>query len=194
MAKSFSGPGNRDSLRIILSFGGVVQLAGFFSIALNSIERVLAAPLIGLQASGLLDIGKKLPSMAASIPNAFTTSLVPAASYLQGALDGVAESRATLHKLFLKGARYMNLVAGYFCGFLAVSSAPLLLVWLGKRYDGAALLATVFAVATQFHLMTGPGTSVLKGLGRPKEEFYYSIPNVAALAVFVPLSRLILGN
>lgn len=185
---------NRESLRTILSFGGVVQLATLFSIGLNSIERVLAAPLIGLEASGLLDIGKKLPGMAASIPNAFTSSLVPAASYLQGALQGTAESRAPLQKLFLKGARYMNLAAGYFSGFLAVASLPVLTIWLGRHYDGAAVLATMFAVASQIHLMTGPGTSVLKGLGRPKEEFYYCIPNVAALALLVPLSRVVFGG
>jgi len=185
---------NRESLRTILSFGGVVQLASFFSIALNSVERVVAAPLIGLEASGLLDLSKKLPSMAASIPNAFTSSLTPAASYLQGALEGTAEARAPLHKLFLKGGRYMNLTAAYFCAFLGVASLPILSVWLGKHYDGAAMLATIFAVATQVHLMTGPGTSVLKGLGRPKEEFYYCLPNVAALGVLVPLSRLVFGG
>jgi len=183
---------NRESLHRILSFGGVVQLNSLFSIALNSVERVLAAPLIGLQASGLLDLSKKLPSMAASIPNAFTSSLVPAASYLQGALEGTAD-RAPLHKLFLKGARYMSLASAYFSGFLAAASVPILAVWLGKHYDGAALLATIFAVSSQVHLMTGPGTSVLKGLGRPREEFYYCIPNVAALAVFVPLSRIVFG-
>ena len=37
--------------------------------------------------------------------DAFTNSLAPAASYLEGALQGSAESRAPLHKLFLKGAR-----------------------------------------------------------------------------------------
>src|SRR5689334_10482958 len=41
----------RESLRTILSFGGTVQLASLFSIGLNSIERALAAPLIGLEAS-----------------------------------------------------------------------------------------------------------------------------------------------
>jgi O-antigen/teichoic acid export membrane protein len=184
---------NRESLRSILSFGGVVQITSFFSIGLNSIERVLAASFIGLQASGLLDLSKKLPSMAASIPNAFTSSLTPAASYLQGALEDTEASRAPLRKLFLKGARYMNLSAAYFYAFLAVAALPLLTVWLGKHYEGAALLATIFALATQVHLMTGPGTSVLKGLGRPKEEFYYCIPNVAALVVLVPLSRLAWG-
>src|SRR6185312_12857069 len=122
---------DRPSLRTILSFGGVVQIASLFSIGLNSVERALAAPLVGLDASGLLDISKKLPSMAASIPNAFTNSLAPAASYLHGALEGSAEARATLHKLFLKGARYMKLASACYCGFLAGASLSLLTVWLG---------------------------------------------------------------
>ena len=45
-----------------MSFGGVAQLQGLLAIALNSIERAIAAPLIGLDAAGLLDIGKKLPA------------------------------------------------------------------------------------------------------------------------------------
>jgi len=184
---------NLESFRAIISFGGVVQVVSMFSIGINSVERMLAAPLIGLEASGLLDIGKKLPGMASSIPHAFTSSLAPAASYLQGAMEGTGASREPLHKLFLKGARYMNLSAGYFCGFLAVASSPILTVWLGKTYEHAALLATIFSIGTQLHLLTGPGTSILKGLGRPKEEFYYCIPNVIALAVFVPLSRLAFG-
>jgi O-antigen/teichoic acid export membrane protein len=186
---------NRDSVHLICSFGGVVQLTSLFAIGLNSIERALAAPLAGLSASGLLDVSKKLPGMAASIPNAFTSSLTPAASYLQGSLiEDSPEAQAPIRKLFLKGARYMNLSSAYFCAFIATASAPILTVWLGKHYDNAAILASLFAISTQMHLLTGPGTSLLKGLGRPKEEFYYCIPNVIALALFVPLSYPVFGG
>ncbi|MEO8130376.1 MAG: hypothetical protein ABI822_24970, partial [Bryobacteraceae bacterium] len=107
---------SRDALRTLYTFGGVVQLTSLMAIALNSVERALAVPLVGLQAAGLLDIGKKLPSMAASIPSAFANSLTPAASYLQGGLEGTEQGREALNKLFLKGARYMNLAAAYFYG------------------------------------------------------------------------------
>jgi hypothetical protein len=52
----------------------------------------------------------------------------------------------------------------------------------------------MFAVATQIHLMTGPGTSILKGLGRPQEEIWYAIPNLLAVLLLLPLSRLLLGS
>jgi O-antigen/teichoic acid export membrane protein len=185
---------SRDAVRNVLSFGGVVQLTSFLAVALNSIERAVAIPLVGLEAAGLLDIGQKLPSMASSVPSAFANAFTPAASYLKGGLEGTPQERDALHKLFLKGARYMNLTTAYLCGLMATIPLPLLDVWMGKRYVGAAFLMIVFSVATQIHLMTGPGTSILKGIGRPKEEFHYALPNVAAAAILIPLSRLILGQ
>jgi hypothetical protein len=62
---------------------------------------------------------------------------------------------------------------------------------MGKTYANADILLTAFAISTQVHLMTGPGTSILRGLGRPREEFVYSLSNVAILAVALPLSYLL---
>ena len=184
----------REAVHSVLSFGGVVQLTSLLAVALNSIERAVAIPLVGLEAAGLLDIGQKLPSMASSVPSAFATAFTPAASYLKGGLEGTPEERDSLHKLFLKGARYMNLTTAYVCGLMATIPLPLLDVWMGRRYAGAAFLMIAFSVATQVHLMTGPGTSILKGIGLPKEEFHYALPNMAAAAVLIPLSHLVLGR
>jgi O-antigen/teichoic acid export membrane protein len=184
----------REAFQTLFSFGGVVQIQGLLSVALNSIERAIAAPLVGLAGTGLLDIGKKLPAMAGSVPLAFAASFTPAASYLHGGMEGSPEQADAVRKLYLRGARYMNLVSAYFCGLLVAAPGPILGVWMGKDYPGAAYLVVIFSISTQVHLLTGPGTSILKGIGRPKEEFRYAIPNVLALLVAVPLSRLILGE
>jgi O-antigen/teichoic acid export membrane protein len=184
----------RDSFKTLFAFGGIVQIQGLLSVALNSIERAIAAPLVGLEATGLLDIGKKLPAMAGSVPLAFASSFTPAASYLHGGLQGSSQQRDAVRKLYLKGARYMNLASAYFCGLLVAAPGPIIGVWVGKHYPGAAYLIVIFSLSTQIHLMTGPGTSILKGIGRPKEEFHYALPNVLALLITVPLSRFILGQ
>ncbi len=188
------GRWSREALHTLTSFGGIVQLQSLMAIGLNSIERAMAAPLIGLAATGLLEIGNKLPAMAASIPSAFAGSFVPAASYLHGGLEGTPEQRDSIRKLYLKGARYMNLTCAYICGFIGTAPLPLLDVWMGKRYPGASFLMVVFTVQTQVHLMTGPGTSILKGVGRPKEEFHYAIPNILALLLTMPVFWLVYGG
>ncbi len=184
----------REALHTLFSFGGVVQIQGLLSVTLGSIERALAAPLIGLGGAGLLDIGKKLPGMAGSVPLAFAASFTPAASYLHGGLKDSPEQARNVRELYLRGARYMNLASAYLCGLLVAAPGPILKIWMGKTYPGAAYLVVLFALSGQVNLMTGPGTSILKGIGRPKEEFHYSIPNVLALMITVPLSRLILGE
>jgi hypothetical protein len=44
------------------------------------------------------------------------------------------------------------------------------------------------------HMLTGAGTSIFRGMGRVYEEFTYSIPNLALLAVTLPAARWIEGR
>ena len=173
---------DRDSLRLLLNFGGIVQLNAMLSIFLNSVERVIATPLLGLTASGLLDLGKRFPSMATSIPSSFASSVLPAAAELH-ANDANKDSIANL---YLHTARLMNAVSGILFAFLTCFATLCLSVWLGKLPDDAAILVVLFAISSQVHLLTGPGTSILKAIGKPKMEFHYSIANVVVLAAIVP--------
>jgi O-antigen/teichoic acid export membrane protein len=185
---------SRDAVRTLFTFGGVVQIQSILAVVLNSIERVLSAPLVGLQATGLLELSEKLPNMSASVALGFASAFIPAASYLHGGLSGTPEQRETIRKLYLKGARYMNLAAAFICGILALMPGPFLHAWVGKNFAGAAYLMVIFTVASQANLLTGPGTSILKGIGMPYEEFHYNIPNIIALVITVPLSHAILGQ
>jgi O-antigen/teichoic acid export membrane protein len=169
-------------------------MSALLSIGLNTIERVIAAPLIGLNAVGVLDLSDKWPNMSSMVPDAFATSFLPAASFLKGGrADQPFGDNGVVPQLYLKGARYMNLASASICALLAVASGPLLTVWLGVAYPASAYLMTIFAVQQNVHLMTAPGTSILKGIGRPKEEFYYIVPNIVMALIAIPLCRLVLG-
>jgi O-antigen/teichoic acid export membrane protein len=152
------------------------------SIFLNSVERVIATPLLGLTASGLLDLGKRFPAMATSIPSSFASSVLPAAAELHAN----SANKESIADLYLRTARLMNSVSGLLFSFLACFSTLCLSVWLGKLPAGASTLVILFALSSHVHLLTGPGTSILKAIGKPKMEFHYSLANVVALAVIVP--------
>lgn len=179
---------DRESLRLLASFGGIVQVNCMLAIFLNSVERVVATPLLGLEASGLLDLGKRFPGMASSVPSAFASSVMPSAAGLSASDPGA------LRSLYLSTVRYMNAVSGVLFAFLAFAAWPCLVFWLGKVPAGAAELTIVFAVATQIHLSTGPGSSILKAAGSPAMEFHYSVANCLALAITLPLSRWWFGH
>jgi len=183
------------SLRTLTGFGSVVQLSALLSIALNTMERVIAAPLIGLSAIGILDLSDKWPTTSSMVADAFAASFLPAASYLEaGRAKKLPRDNRVVVELYLRGARYMHLASSSICALLATSSAPLLTVWLGATFPASAYLMTIFAVQQNIHHMTGPGTSILEGIGQPREEFYYIFPNILMALVTIPLSRLVLGH
>jgi O-antigen/teichoic acid export membrane protein len=185
---------SRESLRMLANFGGVLQLNATLSTVVGSLGRVIAAPLIGLDALGLFDIAGKLPGMAGLLPGAFANAYVPASSYLHSSLTDSAKGKLALQQLYLKGTRYMLFVSAGMAGFMATAAASILLVWIGRIYPGTAYLMTIFAI--RFHLltMTGTGTSIMRGMGRPWQELVLTLAGIPLAAVTIPLSRLVLGR
>ncbi|HCT60737.1 MULTISPECIES: hypothetical protein [Acidobacterium] len=186
----------REVVGYVLHFGGMVQLQSMLSILLASIEKVIALFTVGLAATGLFDIAKKWPSSIQTLPMAFFGAFLPAASHLD-AHASPAEQRAVLRDFYLRGSRYSNLCTSYFCGLMAAIPGAILAVWLGPKNPYLAqltILFLLFTLGTQMHLLTGPGTSILRGMGRVYDEFFYSVPNLLLLCLFVPASRLITGH
>lgn len=183
----------KDALKKVFHFGGLVQLQEVVTIVLNSIERVLALVFLGVGAAGLMDLAKKWPSSVQSVPCAFFGAMLPAASHVDA--RGPREARLNkLRELYLQGARYSNFLTAYFAGLMIALPAAILHVWLRQPLAHAATLFAVFTIWLQFHMLTGPGTSVLRGMGRVCDEFYYSLPNLVLLMVTIPAAYLLMGR
>ena len=180
----------RESLKYVVHFGGVVQFQSMLSTFLMSVERVAALGLINVSAAGLLDVAKKWPVSISSIPTAFFAALLPAAANVDAASDKQKRTH-NLRGLYLNGSRYANLCTSAFVAAMAFWSVAILHVWLGTQLPMGSLipLFVVFSLAMQFHMLTGPGTSILRGMGRVYDEFTYSVPNLLLLAVTLPAAR-----
>jgi O-antigen/teichoic acid export membrane protein len=187
---------HRDSLKYVVHFGGLVQLQSMLAIFQASVDRLVGLSLIGAWAAGVLDVAKKWPTSLSSIPTAFFAALLPAASHVDAASDRSAWLR-NLQDLYLSAARHSNLCTAAFSSALAFWALPILHVWLGSGLpmrDSFIPLFVIFSIAMQFHMLTGPGTSIFRGMGRVYEEFNYSVPNIILLAAALPLSRWIIGS
>ena len=187
---------HRESLRYVVHFGGLVQLQSMLAIFQVSVDRLAALTLIDVSAAGLLDVAKKWPTALSSIPTAFFAALLPAASHVDAASER-SRWQANMQDLYLKSARYSNLCTAAFSSAMAFWSVPIMHVWLGPALpmrDSLIPLFVVFSIAMQFHMLTGPGTSIFRGMGRVYEEFNYSIPNLLLLAVTLPLWRWLEGG
>ena len=123
-------------------------------------------------------------------------ALLPAASHVDAATDPSKKLHA-LGELYLRGSRYSNLCTAAIVAALAFWAGPILQVWLGPALpmrDTLIPLFVLFSLAMQMHMLTGAGTSILRGMGRVYEEFSYSIPNLLFLAITLPAARWIQGR
>jgi O-antigen/teichoic acid export membrane protein len=169
---------SRRSMRLLLGFGGVVQVQSTLSIVLSTIERALAVPLLGSAAAAVYDLAKKLPSAISDLTGSFFSAMMPAAS----ASGSIEDSIGVIRNLYLMGARYSAIVSSLLCAVPVCFARPLLEAWIGRRLPGMVECAVLFGVAMQVHLLTGPGTSILRGMGRLSGDFYYLLPNIVFLA------------
>lgn len=186
----------RESIKYVVHFGGVVQFQTMLGIFLQSVERVAALGLVNASAAGLLDVGKKWPTSLSTVPMAFFAALLPAAAHVDAASNR-ADRLSNLRRLYVSSSRYSNLCTAAFIGAIVFWAGPIMHVWLGPALPiGQKLipLFVVFSLATQMHMLTGPGTSMFRGMGKVYEEFTYSLPNVILLAITLPVARWIEGR
>jgi O-antigen/teichoic acid export membrane protein len=184
-----------QELHHVFGFGLIAQVQCIFDILLSNIDRIVGGWFLGPLAVTPIDLAKKMPSALSNIPGAFFTAFIPAASQLQAehdsrvAADGhAAHKESPIAALYIEGSRYTNIVSGYFFGLMAMLPVAIFSVWLAKPVAYVIPLFVLFNLAMQMHMLTGPGTSILRGAGRVHEEFYYSIPNALCICMLVPIS------
>jgi O-antigen/teichoic acid export membrane protein len=73
---------DRDSLPAVFVFGGKVQILGLLQLVISSFDRLLVSGMLGLSATGLFEVGRKLPFTARSVTGAAFAPILPAASAL----------------------------------------------------------------------------------------------------------------
>lgn len=73
----------REAFEALFVFGGKVQLLGLVGIFLGSYDRLVTTALVGLAATGLFEVGRKLPFTARGVAGAALSPFLPAASALE---------------------------------------------------------------------------------------------------------------
>ena len=181
---------DRHYLRLFYRFGAIVQLSGLLGMFLRSIEKVIAGVFINVQATGLFDVGEKFPVMATSIPSAMNAAFLPATAYMHS-----HGRRDEILALYLKGARYVNILTGGMMGFLAAFSGPLMVAWLGAdpQFALAPFILSWFTLPYQLNVLTGPASAFFRGVGQPVRELLYPVAQLLLVALFTGLGFLGFG-
>jgi len=166
-------------------------VTGLLCTFLYSIEKVIAGIFVGVQATALFDVGEKLPVMGSQLASSMNSIFMPALSHMN-TLTWKDESV----KLYLKGARYMNMMTGTLLAFLAAFAYPLLHLWIGaaNKFELAVPILMIFCLPYQTHVLTGPGSAYHRGVGHPSRELVYPIAQLVLVLIFVAIGFLTVGK
>jgi O-antigen/teichoic acid export membrane protein len=180
-----------SNLKLFFGYGSIVQVAGLLGTFLYSIEKVIAGIFVGVQATGLFDIGEKLPVMGSQLASSMNSIFMPALSHMN-----TLTWKEEVVKLYLKGARYMNMMSGTLLGFMASFAGPLLLLWMGAadKLKPAVPLLAIFCIPYQTHILTGPGSAYHRGVGHPGRELVYPLTQLLLVGIFVSLGFAVFGK
>ena len=181
---------DRSYLQLFYRYGSVVQLAGFLAIFLRSIEKVIAGLFMNISATGIFDIGQKMPMMATSISGSMNAAFLPALTR-----HYAAGRYAEMTALYLRAVRYVNLVAGVVMGFLAPFASILVAAWLGPAPElrDASLILTLFCIPFHLNVVTGPGSAIFRSIERPAKELTYPLMQSTLVTALVAISFTVNG-
>lgn len=170
---------SRGALAGLLRYGLRIQVTRLAEITMTQVDKLLLARFVGLALAGQYEVAARVVRVMKFLVLAAASALMPAAAALHA-----RQERAALQALYLSALRYLVVAAAPAAFFTAVAAGPILTVWLGPGYGAAAQLLAVLSLAHLAHTLTGPGTMILRGVGRPGGETRYTLLLLAASLVF----------
>ncbi|HBY98448.1 MAG TPA: hypothetical protein DEP84_31655 [Chloroflexi bacterium] len=158
------------TLRKLAHYGSRIQVARFAELGITQVDKIALGAFVGLGAVSAYELGSRVVMSLKYLAGITTSALVPAASELQARDD-----RVLFLELYERSSKYLVLVAAPTMAFAVITAPALTLAWLGEVNSAAVRVVQVLAVGAFIHLLTGSGTMLARGIGRPELEASYTV-------------------
>ncbi len=168
----------RSRLGEALRFGGPMQAAALLAAVNAHLDKFLLARLVSLAIVAPYELGLRVVTAAATLPQFLLLATMPEAAALHA-----ARSPDRLRDLYVRGNRYLLTAAAVLVAAVLAAADRLFVAWLGPGHVEAALSLRWLAVTSWLSISTGMGTSIARGVGRTDLEAW-----AAGVAVVVHLA------
>jgi O-antigen/teichoic acid export membrane protein len=158
------------SLRRLVSYGLKVQISQLADLASSQMNKLLIGYFLGLSSVSLYELGSKAVLTGKRLSLVMASAILPAASEIEARQD-----EETLRRLYIRGSKYLVLIAAPLMLFLLAGAPALIRTWLGPGYTASVLVIQFLSLGHLVHLLTGVGTAIAKGIGRPEYETQYTL-------------------
>ncbi|MCU1461470.1 MAG: polysaccharide biosynthesis protein [Acidimicrobiales bacterium] len=148
-------------VRRLLAYGWRVAALDANGVLHRTMDRLLVGSFIGPAAVTVLEVAMQVMNTVAAVLSSASYAVLSSAALLAGRRD-----RHAMARLLDEGTRLTLLVTWPVAAGAAMLAGPIVHVWVGPRYHGAAGLA---AVAIAYIALAAPlqvGSNLLRGTGR----------------------------
>lgn len=162
----------RASIRPIVSLGGRMQLLGITAVVLSTMDGLAVTKYEGLAFAGVYLVARRLLQRLQALPAQGFGPLMPASADLHS-----REDFQKLSQVFSSAMRILAVGSAFMFAFIAVNGDLVVKGYIGPdKSDPRTIFVLGFlCVSTFLHILTGPGSSMLRGAGKPFLEMAYQI-------------------
>jgi len=161
---------NRKMFKRLFSFGYKLQVSRIASLFHFQMDKIILAHFLNIGFVTYYTVAAQLTSRVREMPLLLISAIFPAASELEAKAD-----KDSLYKLYFRSMKYVVLI-GLPLSLLSILIAnPFINLWLGDGYERSILTLQILMIGYFFNIITGPGFTILNGIGKPQYGMRSSI-------------------
>lgn len=160
----------RDIFRKLFAFGIKTQLGNLASLIHFQTDKIIISYFLGLNFVAFYELGQKVANAVRTFPTMLLSALEPAASELEAKGE-----HQRLMNLYYKGSKYVSVVVFPLTCLTFILASLIMKAWVGEGYSLSALTLRVLIVEYGLNLLTGVGTRIVRGIGKPELETRYKV-------------------
>lgn len=161
---------DKKIFKILFNYGIKMQICNFADIIHLQADKIILSHFLGLNFVTFYELGQKAANGIRTLPILLLTALVPAVSELEA-----SNNKEKLRELYERGSKYISLMV-FPLILLSITIAPdLINLWVGDKFPLAVLSFQILVIGYVINVLTGMGSSVVRGIGKPEYETRYAV-------------------
>jgi O-antigen/teichoic acid export membrane protein len=160
----------KDVFRKLFSFGTKMQICNFAVMVHSQADKIILSHFLGLSFVTFYELGQKAANAVRTFPMLLLTALVPAVSEMDAGND-----HERMMRLYHRGSKYVSLMVFPLIFFSIIVARNVFDLWVGDGFGLAVLAFQILVIGYGINVLTGMGTSMVRGIGKPEYETRYAV-------------------
>jgi O-antigen/teichoic acid export membrane protein len=175
-------------LREMMPYSVRLQAITLMAFIMEQLNKAFVGMLMNLHFVALFDITMKIVNIVRFPSMLLLSAIVPSAAELHTLQKG-----HLLEELYIRGQKYLALISVPVATISILAADLMMRLFLGHNFDAPVLFVRILIFSYSINLLTGIGTTIARGVGRPQLEMKYGIISAATNVILVFVLAQIFG-